>query len=115
MSENLTCCCCGGDAGKWEQHWNRDDGYGICPACVAEEKAVLPPEEIESNYGKSNVNYDQPIVRLHGRKYMVLAATRDEDTANAFMERTPKASVLTVFDNGLIIIADSADKGVPIN
>ena len=30
----LTCACCGGDAGRWEQHWNRDTGYGVCAMCV---------------------------------------------------------------------------------
>lgn len=107
----LTCCVCGGDAGRWQQHWNRDDEYGICPSCVAEESARNTPEQLESNYGKPSINYDQPIVRHMGRRYKVLAATKNETLANAFMDRTQNAAVLTVFDDGTIIIADKADEG----
>jgi hypothetical protein len=31
----LTCACCGGDAGYWQQWWNQDDGYGLCGKCAA--------------------------------------------------------------------------------
>jgi hypothetical protein len=30
----LTCSCCGGDAGEFEQWPNRDKGYGLCASCV---------------------------------------------------------------------------------
>ncbi|MHB0991688.1 MAG: hypothetical protein ACYC0M_10470 [Burkholderiales bacterium] len=111
---SLTCCVCGGDAGRCQQHWNRDSGYGICPSCVVEECARHTPDVIESCYGKPGVNYDQPMVRYFGRRYKVLAAIKNEGQANAFMERTPNAVVLTVFDDGMIIIADKSDKGEPI-
>jgi hypothetical protein len=29
-----TCCVCGGEAGSWQQWWNRDTGYGVCTRCV---------------------------------------------------------------------------------
>jgi hypothetical protein len=29
----LTCCCCG-EAARGVHWWNRDTGYGLCPACV---------------------------------------------------------------------------------
>lgn len=113
--QHLDCCVCGGGAGKFQQHWNRDDGYGICPQCVAEQAALVSPEELESCYGKVGVNYDQPMVRHYDRRFRVLAATKDRDVANAFMERTPGAAVLKIFeDNGLIVMADVADEGVPV-
>ena len=30
---NLICACCGEKAPAKKQWWNRDTGYGICPAC----------------------------------------------------------------------------------
>lgn len=110
----MTCCICGDDAGNWAQHHNRDAEYGICPACVAEEAAVHTPEELESLYGVAGINYDRPIVRHQGRKYRVLAATRAQDVANNFMARTPNASVLLVFEDGLIVLVDKDDLGVPL-
>lgn len=114
MSVSLDCCVCGGGAGRWKQHWNRDSGYGICAECVAFEASTLTAEELEENYGKPGVNYGQPMVTFQGRRYKVLAATKHEDVANAFMERVPNASVLTVFDNGVIVLADKEDQGEPI-
>ena len=111
----MTCCICGDAAGNWTQHSNRDAEYGICPACVAEEAAVRTPDELESLYGRAGVNYDRPIARHLGKKYRVLAATRHEDVANAFMARTPNASVLLVFEDGLIVLVDKDDLGVPLD
>ena len=28
---SLECSCCGGDAGRFKQFLNQDDGYGMCP------------------------------------------------------------------------------------
>lgn len=57
----LTCCCCGRLAGRFEQHWNRDDGFGICRPCVKwcrdrgmDDAAIL------SSYGQEGVNYAGP-------------------------------------------------------
>lgn len=111
----LTCCVCGADAGQFEQHWNRDDGYGICPKCVAEQSAKITPEQMASYYGKVGVNYDQPTVRYMGRRFRVLATTKDRDEANAFIARTPGASVLCIFEDTTIVIADEKDQGEPIN
>lgn len=30
----LECNCCGGDAGRFRQWWNRDTGFGQCAACT---------------------------------------------------------------------------------
>jgi hypothetical protein len=56
---HLTCCCCGESAGKWEQHWNRDTGYGICRACVTWQRETGVEEaEILSLYGVEGVNFE---------------------------------------------------------
>lgn len=111
----LDCCVCGSGAGKFEQHWNRDDGYGICPQCVAEAAAVETPESLQELYGKAGVNYNVPMVRHYDRRFRVLAATKRQDVANAFMARTPGAAVLKVFeDDGLIVMVDVADEGEPV-
>lgn len=54
----LTCSCCGRDAGRWEQHWNRDTGYGVCRPCVDWMLSLGDtPEQIERDYGKEGLNY----------------------------------------------------------
>lgn len=43
----LRCACCDGDAGKFVQWYNQDDGYGLCARCadwIAERDARKPPE-----------------------------------------------------------------------
>lgn len=30
----LRCNCCGGEAGRFVQHWNQDTGWGICRDCL---------------------------------------------------------------------------------
>lgn len=55
---HLICTCCGNDAGRWEQHWNRDTGYGICAPCVVwcmdrGESA----DDIKECYGIEGVNW----------------------------------------------------------
>jgi hypothetical protein len=57
---HMTCCCCGEDAGRWQQHWNRDDGFGICVKCVNWQKSRGTTEvEIVDLYGKEGVNWGQ--------------------------------------------------------
>lgn len=56
------CCCCGGDAGRWEQHWNQDTGYGVCPSCVDWMKGRGTPDaEILDLYGKEGVNWGREV------------------------------------------------------
>ena len=109
----MTCCVCGNAAGRWRQHWNRDAGYGICPRCVAEEAGRLSPEQLSENYGKPGVNYDQPVVRHYNRRYRCLAVFPNTEAgardANAFMARTPGASVLCVTDG--VYLVDRGDIG----
>jgi hypothetical protein len=56
----LTCCVCGADAGCWQQHWNRDTGYGICAPCAQEQSQREIPERMASLYGLPDVNYEGP-------------------------------------------------------
>lgn len=62
---NLTCCVCGDYAGKWQQHSNRDTGFGICTRCVewlrTPRKNTDLPRESEENihdyYGIEGKNW----------------------------------------------------------
>lgn len=61
MKHQMTCCCCGAYAGFWEQWYNRDAGYGICPDCIVYVRSLgESPEEMKSNYGVEGVNYAPP-------------------------------------------------------
>ena len=55
-TKTLICCCCGMYT-KGRQWWNRDNGYGICPRCVGEEKQRNDAIGIKSSYGEKNVHY----------------------------------------------------------
>ena len=57
----LACCVCDGPAGRFEQHWNRDTGFGICPACIAWVRSRGESEaEIRDSYGIEGVNFEAP-------------------------------------------------------
>ncbi len=54
----LACCVCDGEAGHFEQHWNRDTGYGICRNCVDWEiKSGTDAATLRDYYGIEGVNY----------------------------------------------------------
>lgn len=55
----MTCCCCGDYAGRWQQWWNRDTGYGICRKCIdwLVSSGRATGEEILDLYGVEGVNY----------------------------------------------------------
>lgn len=58
----MTCCVCGDHAGNFEQHWNRDTGFGICRPCVVTQKSRgVSDEEMLSLYGVEGVNYAGPL------------------------------------------------------
>jgi hypothetical protein len=58
IKRRLTCCCCGGVAGEWEQHWNRDTGYGVCVECVERARQRGESEEnIRLLFGTEGVNW----------------------------------------------------------
>lgn len=58
QTRNLECACCGESAGRWQQHWNRDTGYGVCRKCIdwmlSRGTSV---DEIKDSYGIEGVNY----------------------------------------------------------
>ena len=57
----LECCVCGEYAGRFEQHWNRDTGFGICRKCVDWVKSRGETDsEILDLYGVEGVNYAAP-------------------------------------------------------
>lgn len=53
---HMTCCVCGNYAGRWAQHSNRDDEYGICASCVVEQHALVGDAEFRNLYGVPGVN-----------------------------------------------------------
>jgi len=58
MKRGLQCCVCGEYAGRWEQWWNRDTGYGVCANCVTWVRSRGETEqEIKTNYGIERVNW----------------------------------------------------------
>jgi hypothetical protein len=62
MAYSLECCCCGGNAGKFKQWWNRDDGYGICPDCIKDFRAKgMSEKEIRDCYGVEGVNFAKQV------------------------------------------------------
>jgi hypothetical protein len=59
-TRNMTCCVCGAPAGRWQQHWNRDNGFGICVKCIAWLRSRKTSEaELLDLYGKESVNWGQ--------------------------------------------------------
>lgn len=114
-NRHLTCCVCSAPAGQWAQHWNRDTGYGICTQCAAEQSGRETPERMQSLYGLPGINYQQPIVKVAGRVFNVMAMFHNTadgtKKANAYMERTPGAAVLEV-STTRIYIAHQDDKGL---
>src|SRR5262245_19341125 len=73
----LTCCICGEDAGRWQQHWNRDTGWGVCRACVERESAANSAQDMIDLYGQEGINYAPP-ARFSG--YRPLRADEPLDT-----------------------------------
>lgn len=58
----MECCVCGANAGRWQQHWNRDTGYGVCVKCIGWLRGPRCSEaEIADLYGKEGVNWG-PVV-----------------------------------------------------
>lgn len=58
---DLYCACCGGIAGRYEQWWNQDKGYGICINCVAWLRNGRETEEyIKDCYGIEGINFGLP-------------------------------------------------------
>lgn len=115
----LTCSCCGASAGIFQQHFNRDTGWGICAECLAFEMGRdVPTDELVRLYGSPRIHYGIPVVHHLGREYKLMAVfydtTKGVALANAFMDRHPGASVLCV-THERICIAHHDDAGAVIH
>lgn len=110
----MLCCVCGASAGRWQQHWNRDAGWGICPGCAAAQAGQETPDNMVRLYGRPGVNYEPPTVVHMGRRHKVMATFPESRPAqaNAYMEANPGASVLAV-EGGRVVIVHMADLGEP--
>lgn len=109
----LTCSCCGGSAGRWHQHWNRDSGFGGCVRCItAERMRGTNEDEIASLYGKEGVNWGMHAV-VYGRAFRVVAAfaEHEQDRANEWMLAHPAHGLLAIHE-GLALLANINDKGI---
>jgi len=54
---HLKCSCCGGDAGRYEQWWNQDTGWGLCGSCATWiSERGMPTEELNQTYGKDGTH-----------------------------------------------------------
>lgn len=53
----MKCCNCGNYAGKFHQHYNRDNGFGICLRCVTDEIKKQGVETALTCYGVPGFNY----------------------------------------------------------
>lgn len=116
--KHMTCCICGEDAGHFEQHWNRDHGFGVCRECVDwVASRGDTAEEIENLYGLEGVNYAaHDDCEVYGRKVKVLAVFAEDDIGarrtDSYILLHPGAYVVRKFDRR-IFVADVNDLGVP--
>lgn len=51
MKTELQCACCGSYVGRYEQHWNRDSGYGSCEKCYMDVWRKEGIDSALSQYG----------------------------------------------------------------
>ena len=51
------CCCCGAPAGRFEQWWARDTGFGICRPCFDWQSEKSDPEYMRELYGNEGQHY----------------------------------------------------------
>jgi len=54
--KTLICNCCGNYT-RGKQWWNRDEGYGICESCGAEQVERYGLESVEFDNGKKGVHW----------------------------------------------------------
>jgi hypothetical protein len=59
-TRNLRCACCGEDAGRFEQFFNQDTGWGLCAGCadyiVSKPRNGMTVDELTRCYGKAGIN-----------------------------------------------------------
>ena len=94
---SLSCCCCGGDAGRWAQHWNRDRGYGICRTCIEGPYSCSGPIELTSLFGTEGVNYAGPTIQpadAEARVEALKALWRADPSLSASLSLTDKLAAI---------------------
>lgn len=54
----LTCAVCGDFAGRWEQWFNQDTGFGVCISCVnwMRDRGTTD-DQLRDYYGTEGVNW----------------------------------------------------------
>jgi hypothetical protein len=57
MKINKKCSHCGNSAGRFEQYWNQDRGFGICPDCI--DWLESRGENISKLHGKEGIHYER--------------------------------------------------------
>jgi hypothetical protein len=106
----LRCCSCGGDAGRWAQHVNRNAGEGWCLVCITRLRcAGAGPEEIKYLCGVEGVHWGMTF-KVYERHYRITAAFRSQDAANCWMMEHPNEGPLAESE-GMFLLADVNDKG----
>ena len=54
---DMVCCCCGAYAGRYQQHWGRDKGFGLCENCIDFVARSISLDEFKSCYGEPGKHY----------------------------------------------------------
>lgn len=66
---SLICCTCGSYAGRFQQWWNRDTGFGLCAKCrdwlskpdpKANGRIRYDAAEMRDLYGEAGIHYPAP-------------------------------------------------------
>lgn len=95
---SLECCVCGESAGRFEQWWNRDTGYGVCRRCIDRMVAKgETAEEIRDLYGVEGVNYAAPI----DHRANEIAALQEDITRYTAAEEPLRTYTAAMADLGL--------------
>lgn len=59
IKPRLVCSVCGDAAGRFQQWWNQDTGWGVCRSCAdwLETKGYAE-DEMQFLYGKPGIHYE---------------------------------------------------------
>lgn len=53
----LTCACCNGHAGRWQQWHNQDTGFGLCARCADWiHRRGMDAATLTQTYGKAGIH-----------------------------------------------------------
>ena len=97
----MKCCNCGNYAGKFHQHYNRDNGFGICLRCVTDEIKSQGVETALSCYGVPGFNYPSVEILTLRQAFTIGKYAKKHgvpETFNPFKFPGITAGALTQFD-----------------